>query len=403
MSSSRFDIVVVGGGLVGSAAALGLVRSGYSVALFERKVPKPVTGRLGFDARMIALAPKWKDFLQAFGDKAWHHQGQFDSLLAWEELGTAQVRFEAVDVGAETLGFMASMSDLQSRLWELVEASNIDVFLGEEITDINVGVDSVTVRAACEVQGSLLIGADGASSRVRDRLGLERTVRPTGQSAIVTVVRTSEHHGNSARQRFLRDGPLAMLPIESVGDAHHVSIVWSQSKAQAERRGALDESAFCEELTEASERCLGAVLAADDRFCLPLEQHVSESFAPASRTILLGDSARVLHPLAGQGANLGLEDVEALLQVLESQPSDVGADHLWRDFSRARGLRSRSMVAAMEFFRQVYAIDDPTFSWLRNVGVRFVDGFEPIKQVLLKEALGESLLMRVAERVRWPN
>ena len=404
--AERYDILIVGGGLVGAAAALGLARIGYSVALFERAAPSTVKGavqgRLGFDARMIALAPKWKAFLQSFDDAAWHHQGQFERLLAWEELGTAEVCFDAADVGAQQLGFMASMSELQSRLWKLVESADIDVFLGEHIEDINVGVESITLQAAKEVQGSLLIGADGASSRVRDLLNLDRKVRATGQSAIVTVVEVSEHHGNTARQRFLHDGPLALLPLDAEDDRHYVSIVWSQSEVQAQRRAALDEARFCQELTAASEQCLGEVLAADDRFCLPLEQQVSESFAPSSRTLLLGDSARVLHPLAGQGANLGLEDVEALLEVLKTRPGDVGKDDLWRDFSRLRGLRSQSMVAAMEFFSRVYAIDDPTFSWLRNLGVRFVDSFDPVKQVLLKEVLGESLLLRMAEKVKWP-
>ena len=396
-------MLVVGGGLVGSTAALGLARIGYSVALFERARPQEVSGRFGFDARMIALAPKWKAFLESFGEGVWHHRGQFDRLHAWEELGTAEVCFCAEDAGIEQLGFMASMSDLQARLFKLVEASDIEVMLGERVDDINVGVDGVTLSASNEVEGALLIGADGASSRVRELLNLERKVRPTGQSAIVTVVWTSEPHGQRARQRFLHDGPLALLPLDSEDDGHYASIVWSQSSAQAERRAALDEADFCAELTLASERCLGEVLASDERFCLPLEQQVSESFASGSRTLLLGDSARVLHPLAGQGANLGLEDVEALLEVLKTRPADVGADHLWRDFSRLRGLRSQSMLAAMEFFRRVYAIDDPTFSWLRNVGVRFVDSFDPVKQALLKEVLGDSLLLRMAEKVKWPS
>ncbi len=399
----RFEVLVIGGGLVGAAAALGLERIGYSVALFERAVPREVRGRLGFDARMIALAPKWKDFLEGFGDGAWHHHGQFERLLAWEELGTAQVSFDAADVGAAQLGFMASMSSLQTRLWQLIEASKIDVRLGEPIEDINVGVDGITLNAGSEVQGSLLIGADGASSRVRDLLNLDRDMRATGQSAIVTVAEVSEHHANTARQRFLHDGPLALLPLDAEDGRHLVSIVWSQSDMQATRRAALNEQDFCAELTDASEGCLGEVRAADERFCLPLEQQVSESFAPSSRTLLLGDSARVLHPLAGQGANLGLEDVEALLEVLKSHLSDPGADHHWRDFSRMRGVRSKSMLAAMSFFRQVYAIDDPTFSWLRNLGVRFVDQFDPIKQLLLKEALGDSLLMRITEKVKWPS
>ena len=403
MAEPRFDIAVVGGGLVGSAAALGFTRQGYSVVLLERSEPKEIKGRLGFDPRMLALAPKWKAFIETLAEGAWHQQGAFEHLVAWEELGTAEVSFSAEEADIEHLGFMASMSDLQTRLWKEVESSDIQIILGEEIDDINVGVDSVTLSGTTQIEAKLLIGADGASSRVRDLLQLDRKVRPTGQSAIVTVVQVSEHHANTAYQRFLQDGPLALLPLATQDDQHYVSIVWSQSSREAERRAALDEASFCEELSLASERRLGDVLRCDDRYNLPLEQQVTESFAPGSRTLLLGDSARVIHPLAGQGANLGLEDVEAVLDVLKSHPDDPGGDDLWRHFNQVRLIRSKSMVAAMEIFRRVYAVKDPTFGWLRNLGVRFVDRTDLVKQMLLREALGDSLLLRIAERTKWAS
>lgn len=403
MAEPRFDIVVVGGGLVGSAAALGFSRQGYSVALLERAEPKEFTGRLGFDPRMLALAPKWKTFIETLAEGAWNHQGAFEHLVAWEELGTAEVSFSAEEANIECLGFMASMSDLQTRLWKAVLASDIHILLGEEIDDINVGVDCVTLGGTTQLQAMMLIGADGASSRVRELLSLDRQVRPTGQSAIVTVVQVSEHHANTACQRFLQDGPLALLPLATQDDQHYVSVVWSQSYAEAERRAALDEASFCEELSVASERRLGDVIRCDDRYNLPLEQQITQSFAPGSRTLLLGDSTRVIHPLAGQGANLGLEDVEAALDLLKSHPDDPGGDDLWRHFNQVRLIRSKSMVAAMEVFRRVYAVKDPTFGWLRNLGVRFVDRTDLIKQILLREALGDSLLLRVAERTKWAN
>ena len=403
MAEHSFDTLIVGGGLVGCAAALGLHRLGYSVGLLERSAPKEMLGRLGFDPRMLALAPKWKPFLESFATSAWSHKGSFDRLCAWEELGTAEVSFSAAEADVECLGFMASMSDLQTRLWSLIEDSDINVFLGEEIEDINVDVDRVNVTGSIDLSAELLIGADGASSKVRDLLHLDTSVRPTGQSAIVTVVEVSEHHKDTAYQRFLHDGPLALLPLASSDSHHYVSIVWSQSSAQADRRAALDEDAFCAELSEASERRLGEVLRCDDRYKLPLEQQVATSHAPGSRTLLLGDSARVIHPLAGQGANLGLEDVEALLDTLTDRPRDPGASDLWKTFSRTRLIRSKTMVAAMEIFRRVYAVDDPTFSWLRNVGVRFVDRADLVKQLFLREALGDSLLIRLAEKMKWTS
>lgn len=400
MASPAFDALIVGGGLVGCAAALGLRRLGYSVALVERSEPKEMPSRFGFDPRMLALAPKWKPFIESFGESAWAHKGSFRRLCAWEELGTAHISFAAEEAGVEHLGYMASMSDLQARLWALISASDITMFVGEELDDINVGVDQINLKGSVEISTALLIGADGASSKVRDLLHLKTRVRPTGQSAIITVVEVAEHHADTAYQRFLHEGPLAMLPL-AAREGHYVSIVWSQSDAEAERRAALEEAAFCEELGQASERRLGQVLRSDTRYKISLQQQMAPSHIEGSRTLLLGDSARVIHPLAGQGANLGLEDVEALLENLQDHPRDPGVSDHWRGFNRARQLRSKAMVAAMEIFRRVYAIEDPTFSWLRNLGVNFVDRTDLVKQIFLREALGDSLLLRIAEKTKW--
>ncbi len=399
MADPCLDVLVVGAGLVGSAAALGLHQRGYSVGLLERREPHNFKGRLGFDPRMLAIAPKWRALAESLGESAWQHQGEFRRLVAWEELGTAEVSFSAEEAGVPCLGYMASMSELQSRLWKLVCDNDIKVFLGEDIEDIQVSFDRVTLHTTRPVSARLLIGADGANSRVRSLLGRDRQLRPTGQTALVTVAEVSEHHAHTAWQRFLRDGPLALLPLTTGDERCCVSIVWSQSSHEATRRAALDESAFCEELAVASERRLGEVLTCDERYPVPLEQQVSETFAPGSRTLLLGDSARVIHPLAGQGANLGFEDVAAVFAVLDAHHADPGADSLWRQFSQVRRIRARAVVAAMEFFLRVYAVEDPTFGWLRNIGVRFVDRADFIKQILLREALGDSLLLRIADRV----
>lgn len=401
MVKGSFDALIVGGGLVGCAAALGLWRMGYSVGLIERAAPQEMPSRFGIDPRMLALAPKWKPFIESLGEGTWAHKGSFRRLCAFEELGTAQVTFTAEEAGVEHLGFMASMSDLQLRLWAIIQDSDITVFIGEDIEDINVGVNEVNVRGSIKVSSALLIGADGASSKVRDLMHIDTRVRPTGQSAIVTVVEVTEPHADTAYQRFLHDGPLAMLPLAGEEEGHYVSIVWSQSDSEAERRAALVEEDFCEQLGMASEQTLGKVLRSDKRYKIPLQQQVSESHVEGSRTLLLGDSARVIHPLAGQGANLGLEDVEALLEILRDRPKDPGSSKLWQPFNRARKLRSKTMIAGMEIFRRVYAVDDPTFSWLRNLGVRFVDRTDLLKQVFLREALGDSLVLRIAERTKW--
>jgi 2-octaprenylphenol hydroxylase len=299
------------------------------------------------------------------------------------------MEFDAAEVGRQELGWIVENGPTLAALWTVLEAQpNIELRLGEPVTTVSAGADCVRLGlGGGSVAAALLVAADGARSRVREALGVAAEVRPTGHHALATVVRTARPHGGVAHQCFLSDGPVALLPSL---DPQLCSVVWSQSPAEAARRLALDEAAFCVELTRATGRRLGAIEDVDRRLVFPLDQVLAAALQPAGRILLIGDAAHVLHPLAGLGANLGFEDVRALLDVLGRLPAgaDPGEVQLWTTFARQRRQRARTMIDLMATLQRLYAGSDPWWQWLRNTGVHWLNRVAPVKQQIMREAMG---------------
>ncbi len=396
-----FDVLVVGAGLVGSAAALGLARMGFRVAVLEQRVPRVQKGISGFDPRTVALSPVSKALLTELNIWPRLSAVAYQHMRVWEEQGTARIDFSAESIGAEALGWILEVSPVVVALWRALEwEAGVEISTGLTLQRIQVEPKGVTVEcldaddAAVRLRTRLLVASDGAHSQVRELLNIGAERMLTGHHALATVVATETAHAATSYQRFLLDGPVALLPVSS--DGGHSALVWSQSPNQAERRMALSDALFCDELERAVESCLGAITGVDQRFRFPLSQHVIESFNPRPRVLAVGDAARVVHPLAGQGVNLGFEDVRMLLGYAgELMGEDPGDSPLWQRFARQRRARSRFMVNLMRGFKAVYRSDEPLFALLRNVGVGFVDRTPLIKNQLMKEALGLGELARL--------
>lgn len=389
MSQPVHDLAVVGGGLVGAAAALGAARVGRRVLLLDRARPTTVPGRLGIDIRNVSLSPASRTVLERLGVWPAAFAAPFVGMRVWEEQGTQSLCFDAAEVGRGELGWIVENGPLVESCWRALEAApGVDVEIVEELSGIASRADRVELETSSGTRAArLLIGVDGARSTVRTLIGAETQQLPTGHHAVVTVLRTERPHCGVALQRFLLDGPVALLPSR---EPDLVSVVWSQPRQAAERRVALDDAAFCLEAGRAIEHALGDVLEADRRASFPLIQHLVRRFDPAPRVLLLGDAARVLHPLAGLGANVGFEDVRDFLARLESIPhsADPGSAGIWLRFARQRRVRSLLMLSAMTALRQVYAEDDPYLQWLRNVGVSLTSRIRPLKRQVIREALG---------------
>jgi 2-octaprenylphenol hydroxylase len=391
---TSFDVAVVGGGLIGAVAALGAARLGRRVALIEQAEPAPALGALGHDLRTIAVAPAAQALLAELG--VWERlaPAPYRAMRIWDERGTATMQFDALEVDRRELGWIIENGPTLAEVWQVLRAHpDVTLCVGAPVSAVSVANDRVNLALGGSGSGPraidarLVIAADGARSRVREALGVQADIRETGHHALATVVRTERPHCGVAHQCFLPGGPVALLPGT---EPELCSVVWSQSPDEAVRRQALDPAAFCTELTRATARCLGAIVAVDKRLVFPLTQMLAKDMHPDARVLLIGDAAHVLHPLAGLGANVGFEDVRALLDVLGRLPpqADPGQATLWRAFARQRRVRAELMVGLMATLQQLYAGTDPLRQWLRNTGVRWLNGAPALKRQIMQEAMG---------------
>lgn len=373
--------------MIGAAAALGLAQRGRRVLLLEPVEPEVRRGVLDWDLRTVAVSPGSQSLLGALGVWSDVPRAPFRRMEVWEERGTQAITFDAAEANREELGWIVENGPITVALWNALRRCPQVTVDAARVTALRADADQVVLELGeRQAVARLVVAADGAASAVREHLGVAVETFDVGHVALASAARFACPHGAVAYQRFLVDGPLALLP----GVHERVcSVIWSQSPECARQRLDLDDAAFAAALTRATQSRLGAVEAVDRRIGFPLTQQLAASFAPHPRVLLVGDAARVLHPLAGQGANLGLEDVRDLLAVLDGPGADdPGAPGLWRAFDRQRAARARLMVGVMGALRRVYAQSDPWSQLLRNVGVRWLDRATPVKRQLIEEAMG---------------
>ena len=387
------DAAIVGGGIVGLAAALALSSGGCRVALVERTPPTRLRGDSGFDIRTVALTPDAAAFLSDLGaDQC--AMAPIRRMRIWEFDGTASLTFEH----ACALARVAENSDITSALWAAAER-RMDLFSPASVAGVDASPGHMTltledVPASARrrtVSARLLIAADGENSVVRALSGVavrrEPTPRRGMQRALATIARTRRSHGDTAWQRFGATGPVALLPLT---DEHHVAVIWSASESVSTRLAALDEAAFVSALAEETEGVTGGFEAVDRRVSFPLQQTLAADLNPSPRTLIIGDAARTLNPLAGQGVNVGLEDVRALA-AQAATGGDLGATGRWRDFARARRIRSKAMMAAMRALLTAYCGATAAKPWMRlarNATIRRIDASPNVKAHLIREAFG---------------
>lgn len=399
------DVLVVGGGLIGSALALGLGRQGWQVTLVEQAGVDGLRKPLGhardvadFEPRVSAISAASQRLLQQLGVWAGvrsQRHCDYTGMDVWDGDGTGRVCFSAREMQVDALGTLVENRVLVKALFDQLAQSPVRLLEQTSVTGWwEQGRErGITLADGQRLSATLVVAADGGQSRLRQWAGLPTREWDYHQQAIVCTVKTSRCHQATAWQRFSPTGPLAFLPLatgEAADEGLYCSIVWSQDTDEARRLMALDDDAFRQALESAIEQRLGPLQAVSQRHAFPLRQRHAKSYVRPGLA-LLGDAAHTIHPLAGQGANLGYGDVRALLDELGAAkqrglPAD---DHLLlARYQRRRKAENLAMMAGMEGFKRLFARDEPALRWLRNTGMRWFDREGLIKSRIAARAMG---------------
>ncbi|UHD14434.1 UbiH/UbiF/VisC/COQ6 family ubiquinone biosynthesis hydroxylase [Thiocapsa bogorovii] len=389
---SAFDLVVVGGGMVGAALARACSGKGLQIAVIETREPRRDWPAGEIDLRVSALSRASQRILARLG--AWERiaalgANPYRKMCVWDALGGGSIHFDAQSLGEPDLGHIVENRVIQLALWETLESSpDIRLVCPASIVEIErTETESRVVLGDGQViAGRLLVAADGRDSLVRELSGIETEGRDYDQRAIVANVRPQEWHQETAWQRFLPTGPLALLPLAD----GRCSIVWSATEERAAELLAMGDAAFSAALTDASEARLGALVVEGPRAAFPLRlQHAKQYVLPG--LALVGDAAHAVHPLAGQGVNLGFLDAAELAAAIDlalERGRDIAGLWALRHYERARRGDNTAMLAAMDLIKRTFSNDVPPLAAARSLGLTLTDRIGPIKALFMERALG---------------
>jgi len=414
----KFDVLIVGAGMVGLTLALALRKtSNLTIAIADTLPISELTDEP--EVRVSAINVASQTIFENLG--VWssiiaQRAQAYEHMHIWDKAGIGKLDFSVSDLDAfsqsENLGWIIENNVIRNALWHKAQAyEGISFFTQNKLANIAVGdsevfasfetplandntgsnVNSNNIQAP--LIAKLVIGADGANSWLRKQMDMAMINRDYDHHAIVATVKCPQGHKNTAWQVFLPSGPLAFLPVFPK-DSDTCSIVYSTSPEEAKRLTELSPVDFAKELTAASDGKLGALELISDRFTHPLTMRLAQDFVK-DRMVLIGDAAHTIHPLAGQGVNLGLLDAISLAQTLSVSTSEQSKDELniadqkrLKVFARYRKSEAIEMIAAMEAIKQTFSINQPGFKLLRGLGMSLLDNFKPAKKHMIEQALG---------------
>ncbi len=400
------DVAVAGAGMTGLAAAIQLADLGLNVEVLDQfgmdlssiddQADQLMRG--AFDSRVSALTLASVELLKSLG--AWSHilgwrAEPYEKMHVWDGESRGEVDFDCFDIHEKQLGFIVEnrlivlallKAALNRKTLKLNFASRIKALGRFEESSRLIELEEGDLLSA-----QLVVGADGAHSNTRKQLGLATHEWDYGQHAVVATLEMTQPHQHTCWQRFTEDGPLALLPLKT-SSANKVSLVWSTSPKHAAELLEMDQDAFCGAVSFGSRDVLGQAISASGIQMVPLRQRHAKRYA-VDGGVLIGDAAHTIHPLAGQGANLGFLDSAALHDVIKQaqmRREKIGDVKVLKRYERSRQLSNLKMSAAMEGFRRLFSPQPAPVEWARSVGMRLFNRVEPIKQHIMSEAMGIS-------------
>ena len=399
--AQTFDIIIIGAGLVGASLACAIAQlpnaQSKRIALIEAGGNAQNFKDEHFDPRVVALTQASQTLLNNIG--VWNNiintrACAYTDMHVWDGEGTAEIHFNCAEVRTHYLGHIVENSVIVAALREqLAQHANITLIQPAKITQLNRNNKTHLLLDNGETLFTdLLIAADGAQSTVRELADFETREWDYGHTAIVTTVQTELPHQATAWQRFMRTGPLAFLPLPSVNGKYFCSIVWSAEHELAQHLMSLNPTDFCTQLGAAFEHKLGKIIYSSERYTIPLRQRHAKTYIQP-QIALVGDAAHNIHPLAGQGVNLGLLDVIALANEIERALERNLPLHdysILRRYQRQRLSGNLIMMSAMEAFKRLFGNESLMLTWLRNSGMRKLNSLTELKKIIVKTAMGLS-------------
>lgn len=385
--TKHFDVIVLGGALVGASAAVALGRQGLKVALIDRKLPvfTPENDEV-WDSRIYAISPGNADWLKALN--VWQLMSpsriaSIEAMQIWSDQNPEPLLFSAEEAHGENLGYILENASLHQALWQTLKLLDIEIFEGDA-QHLNFAQDfaHLALKDGTHLKANLVVGADGGNSWVREQAGLSQQKTVYEHLGVVANFETELPHHGIARQWFVEDGILAWLPLPG----RRISMVFSTKHSQDLM--AMSAEALSDYVAKVGGHTLGNIRCITPAAAFPLVKQKASAFI-APRLALVGDAAHQVHPMAGQGVNLGFRDVVALVQALaERHPSsDVGDHFVVRRYERARKADVLGMQTLTHSLYGLFDSHHPAIKALRNWGLRLPNDYPTIKRALIRHAL----------------
>jgi 2-octaprenyl-6-methoxyphenol hydroxylase len=381
----KVDVVIVGGGMVGASLALALDATPLQTMLVE-SVPHDAAAQPSFDERTTALGNGSRRIFEALGvwDRIAAEAAAIRAIHVSEAGRFGVSRLRADEQGVASFGFVAANRVIGAALWERLSGSGIELRVPARVAGLRVGAEGVALTVDGKpVEARLVVAADGARSVVRDAAGITAQVEDYGQVAVVANVAADRPHDGTAYERFTKSGPLAVLPVHDGS----FTVVWALEPDAAERRLALDDATFLAELQRIFGWRAGRFTRVGGRAAYPLRLTRADAVV-GERTALIGNAAQSLHPVAGQGFNLGLRDAAMLAELLAGEGTDPGTPAVLAKFAEWREADRRGVVGFTDRLVKLFGDRRPGMSLLRTFGLLLFDVTPPAKSALSRVSIG---------------